>query len=67
MNPIPFPTVAAAVPLPTASPAPRPIPVAREAPPDSAIEEAETPSTPDFTQQISAGISRAVRQRRYTR
>lgn len=65
MNPKPFPTVAA-YPLPTAAlRAPIPVAAAREE--AAAPERREDPyDDHDLTARVSAGIARAVRQRRYT-
>lgn len=66
MNPRPFPTVAAS-PLTAASlRAPMTAKLPREAPPDPAPKREEAASAHDITARVSAGIARAVRQRRYT-
>ena len=66
MNPRPFPTVAAS-PLPAASlRAPMTATPPRETPPDPAPMREEAASAHDITARVSAGIARAVRQRRYT-
>ena len=66
MNPRPFPTVAAS-PLPAASlRAPLTADPHRETPSDPGPAREEATTAHDITARVSAGIARAVRQRRYT-